>query len=46
MIKNILAVIAGLAIAVPASATSWADVNRLEALVANTGTDVSAIRLW
>ena len=42
MIKNILAVIAGLAIAVPASATSWADVNRLEALVANTGTDVSA----
>ena len=43
MIKQIFAVIAGLAIAVPASATSWAYVNRLESLVANTGTDVSAI---
>ena len=42
MFKSIFALIAGLAIAVPANATSWADVNRLEALVANTGTDVTA----
>ena len=44
MIKQIFALVAGLAIAAPASATSWQDIKRLETLIANTGTDVSAIQ--
>ena len=43
MIKQIFALVAGLAIAAPASATSWQDIKRLETLISNTGTDVSAI---
>ena len=43
MIKQILALVAGLAIAAPASATSWQDVHRLKTLISNTGTTVAAI---
>ena len=42
MFKQLLALVAGLAFAAPVSATSWADINRLEELVANTGTTVEA----
>ena len=41
MIKRILGVLAGLTLAVPASATSWTDVNTLLGLVKDTGTTVS-----
>jgi len=41
MIKRILGVLAGLTLAVPASATSWTDVNTLLGLVEQTGTTVS-----
>ena len=41
MIKRILGVLAGLTLAVPASATSWTDVNTLLGLVKETGTAVS-----
>ncbi len=41
MIKRILGVLAGLTLAVPASATSWTDVNTLLGLVEKTGTTVS-----
>ena len=41
MIKRILTVLAGLTIALPASATSWTDVNTLLGLVEQTGTTVS-----
>lgn len=42
MINNLLAVIAGLVIAIPTPviATSWQDVNRLKELISNTGTKV------
>ena len=43
MIKQIFALIAGIAIAAPASATSWQDINALERLVEGTGTTVDAI---
>ena len=43
MIKQIFALVAGLAIAAPASASSWQDINRLESLITNTGTQVSAV---
>ena len=43
MIKQIIAAIAGLAIATPAMATSWTDVNQMVELVKGTGTTVSAI---
>jgi len=41
MIKQIFSVLAGLALALPASATSWQDVNSLVELVEKTGTTVS-----
>ena len=41
MIKRILSVLAGLTLAMPASATSWTDVNQLLGLVEQTGTTVS-----
>lgn len=40
MIKSILAVVAGLAVAMPAQAASWKDINLLTELVAGTGTEV------
>lgn len=43
MINKIFAALAGLAIAMPASATSWSDVNTLVELVKGTGTTVEAI---
>ena len=43
MVKQIFALIAGLVIAAPASATSWQDINTLENLVAGTGTSVEAL---
>lgn len=42
MFKQIIAAVAGLAITMPASATSWADVETLVNLVKGTGTTVSA----
>jgi len=41
MIKQIFSVLAGLALALPASATSWQDVSSLVELVEQTGTTVS-----
>jgi hypothetical protein len=41
MIKQIFSVLAGLAFAMPASATSWQDVHSLVELVEQTGTTVS-----
>ena len=43
MFKTILATLAGLDIAVPASATSWADVNELQDLVTGTGTKIQKL---
>ena len=43
MIKQFIAAIAGLAVATPAMATSWTDVNQMVELVKGTGTDVAAI---
>ena len=40
MIRSIIATLAGLAIAAPASATSWADINELQDLVTGTGTKI------
>jgi hypothetical protein len=43
MIKQIFGALAGLAVAMPSWATSWTDINTLEKLVANTGTNIQAI---
>ena len=43
MLKAIIATLAGLAIAAPASATSWADIKELEDLVTGTGTQIQKI---
>ena len=43
MIKAIIATLAGLAIASPASATSWSDVNELQDLVTGTGTKIQKL---
>ena len=43
MLKAIIATLAGLAIAAPASATSWADIKELEDLVTGTGTKIQKL---
>ena len=43
MLKTIIATLAGLAIAAPASATSWADIKELEDLVIGTGTKIQKL---
>jgi len=43
MFKTIIATLAGLALAVPASASSWADVNELQELVTGTGTKIQKL---
>ena len=43
MLKAIIATLAGLAIATPASATSWSDVNELQDLVTGTGTKIQKL---
>ena len=43
MIKAIIATLAGLAIAAPASASSWADINELQTLVTGTGTKIQKL---
>ncbi len=43
MLKAIIATLAGLAIAAPASATSWADINELQDLVTGTGTKIQKL---
>ena len=43
MFKTIIATLAGLAIAAPASATSWADIKELEDLVIGTGTKIQKL---
>ena len=43
MFKTIIATLAGLAIAAPASASSWADIKELEDLVTGTGTQIQKI---
>jgi len=43
MFKTIIATLAGLALAIPASATSWADVNELQELVTGTGTKIQKL---
>jgi hypothetical protein len=43
MIKAIIATLAGLALAIPASATSWDDVNELQELVTGTGTKIQKL---
>ena len=44
MLKSIFAIVAGLVIASPASATSWNDISQLEELIVNTGTKVEALK--
>jgi len=43
MFKTIIATLAGLALAIPASATSWDDVNELQELVTGTGTKIQKL---
>ena len=43
MLKSIIATVAGLAIASPASASSWADINELQNLVTGTGTKIQKL---
>ena len=43
MLKTIISTLAGLALSVPASATSWADVNELQDLVTGTGTKIQKL---
>ena len=43
MFKTIIATLAGLALAIPGSATSWADVNELQELVTGTGTKIQKL---
>ena len=43
MLKAIIATLAGLVIAAPASATSWADINELQDLVTGTGTKIQKL---
>ena len=43
MLKTIIATLAGLAIATPASASSWADINELQDLVTGTGTKIQKL---
>ena len=44
MLKQIFALVAGLAFAAPVSAASWNDINRLKDLISNTGTTVDFIK--
>ena len=43
MFKTIIALLAGLTIAAPSSATSWADVNELQNLITDTGTKIQKL---